>query len=161
VRIALELLSVFAVMLCVTWGADRLGVLGAGSVAMWCGVLVATWLMHRRGGTWRDLGLTWPADFQAWRSTLGWSLVAIGSIFAAMALVIEPVTTAPGLETPAGAADRFQPLLGHPLRLAAYLVAVVWIGAALGEELQMRGFVFDRLAELFGRGRLGWGGVVG
>ena len=158
--IALELLSVFAVMLGVKWGADRLGVLGAGSIAMWCGVLVATWLMRRRSGTWRGLGLTWPAGWRAWRSTLGWAAVALVSIFAAMALVIEPVTAALGLDTPASAADRFQPLMGHPLRLAVYLVVVVWIGAALGEELQMRGFVLDRLAELLGRGKLGWGTAV-
>ncbi len=159
-KIVAELLLVFAVMLGVKWGADQVGVLGAGSIAMWCGVLVATWLMRRRAGTWRGLGLSWPAGARAWRSTLGWASVAVVSILAAMALVIEPVTSALGLETPAGAADRFQPLMGHPLRLAVYLVVVVWIGAALGEELQMRGFVLDRLAELFGRGKLGWGAAV-
>jgi len=38
----------------------------------------------------------------------------------------------------------------------AYLVGVVWVGAAMGEELLMRGFVLNRLADLFGQGRLGW-----
>lgn len=159
-KIIVELLLVFAVMLGAKWGADELGMIGAGSLGMWCGVLVATWLMRRRSGSWRDLGLTWPQDARAWWSTLGWTLVAIVSVFAAIGLVIEPVTSALGLETPASAADRFQPLIGHPVRLAVYLVTVVWIGAALGEELQMRGFVLNRLADLFGRGKVGWGAAV-
>jgi membrane protease YdiL (CAAX protease family) len=160
VRIVAELVWVFAVMLGVKRGADALGVLGAGSLAMWCGVLVATFLMRRRGASWRDLGLSWPKGAKSWASTVGWALVAIVSVFAAMGLVIEPITTALGLETPASAADRFQVLMGHPGRLIAYLVVVVWLGAALGEELQMRGFVLNRLADLFGRGKAGWGAAV-
>ena len=159
-EIVLELLGVFAIMLGVKRGADALGVLGAGSLAMWSGILVATYLIRRRGASWRDLGLSWPKGAKSWASTLGWALVAIVSVFAAMALVVQPITTALGLETPASAADRFQGLMGHPGRLIAYLVVVVWLGAALGEELQMRGFVLNRLAELFGRGKVGWGAAV-
>ena len=159
-QIVAELVLVFAVMLSVKWGADALGMIGAGSLAMWCGIAVATWLLRRRSTSWRALGLTWPRGFKAWWSTLGWALAAVISVFAAMALVIEPVTTALGLETPASAADRFQPLIGHPGRFAVYLVVVLWIGAALGEELQMRGFVLNRLADLFGRGKLGWGAAI-
>lgn len=155
--IVVELSLVFAIMLSVKWGADALGILGAGSLAMWCGILVSTWLLRRRSKSWRELGLAWPTGFKAWRSTLGWALLAVVSVGAAMGLVIEPVTAALGLETPASAADRFQPLIGHPIRFAVYLVVVIWIGAALGEELQMRGFVLNRLADLFGRGKLGWG----
>ena len=33
---------------------------------------------------------------------------------------------------------------------------MVWFGAALGEELLMRGFVLNRLADLFGHGTLDW-----
>jgi len=47
-------------------------------------------------------------------------------------------------------------LLGRPWLFFAYLVGVVWIGAALGEELLMRGFVLNRLADLFGHSRIGW-----
>lgn len=159
-RIVAELLGVFAVMLGVKHGADALGILGAGSLAMWCGVLVATFLIRRRGRSWRGLGLSWPQGARPWASTAGWALVAVVSVFAAMALVIQPITTALGLETPSSAADRFQPLMGHPGRLIAYLVVVVWLGAALGEELQMRGYVLNRLADLFGRGRAGWGAAV-
>lgn len=159
-QIVAELLLVFAVMLSVKWGADALGILGAGSLAMWCGIVVATWLLRRRSRSWRELGLTWPAGFRVWRSTVGWALLAIVSVAAALGLVVEPLTAALGLETPASAADRFQPLIGHPGRFAAYLVVVIWIGAALGEELQMRGFVLNRLADLFGRGKVGWGAAV-
>ncbi len=159
-RIVVELLLVFAVMLGVKWGADEVGLLGAGSLAMWCGVLVATFLIRRRGASWRGLGLSWPKGTKAWGATAGWALVAIASVFAAMALIIEPVTGALGLETPASAADRFQVLMGHPGRFFAYLIVVVWLGAALGEELQMRGFVLNRLADLFGRGKVGWSAAL-
>lgn len=159
-QIVAELLSVFAVMLGVKWGADALGLIGAGSLAMWCGIAVATWLLRRRSESWGELGLVWPTGFKAWRSTLGWALLAIVSVGAALGLVVEPLTSALGLETPASAADRFQPLIGHPVRFAAYLVVVIWIGAALGEELQMRGFVLNRLADLFGHGKLGWGAAI-
>ncbi len=159
-QIVAELVLVFAVMLSVKWGADAFGMIGAGSLAMWCAIVVATWLLRRRSASWRGLGLAWPRGFKAWRSTVGWALLAIVSVAAAMGLVIEPVTSALGLETPASAADRFQPLIGHPGRFAVYLVVVIWIGAALGEELQMRGFVLNRLADLFGRRKLGWGAAI-
>lgn len=147
-------------MLGVKWLADALDLLGAGSVAMWCGIMLATLFMKRRGSRWQDFGLVWPDRARAWLSTLGWALLAVVTILLAMALIIEPLTSTLGLHTPTSAADRFMPLMGHPDRLLAYLLVVVWFGAALGEELLMRGFVLNRLADLFGRGKRGWSAAV-
>jgi uncharacterized protein len=60
-----------------------------------------------------------------------------------------------GLEKPDSAADRFAFFLGKPTIFILYLVTIVWVGAALGEELFMRGFLLNRLNDLFGRNRLG------
>ena len=155
-----ELGSVFALLLGVKWLADACGLPGAGSLTMWCGIALATCFMRRRGSRWQDFGLAWPDRARAWLSTLGWALLAVVTILLAMGLIIEPLTTALGLHTPASAADRFMPLMGHPGRLLAYLLVVVWFGAALGEELLMRGYVLNRLADLFGRGKPGWSAAV-
>ena len=38
----------------------------------------------------------------------------------------------------------------------SFLVGVIWFGAALGEELLMRGFLLNRLTDLFGKTKLGY-----
>lgn len=159
-RMGGETVLVMLAVLGVKQVADALDIVGAGSVAMWFGVSIATLLLRRRNANWRALGLSWPVACKAWFSTLAWALVAVVSILAAMALIIEPVTTALDLHTPASAADRFHFLIGHPWRFFGYLIVVIWIGAALGEELLMRGFVLNRLADLFGGRVAGWAVAV-
>ncbi len=151
-----EIAIVFAVILAVKEFADNVRLTGAGSVAIWCGIVVATLFMKLDGITWRSLGLVLPTGFREWASTLGLALLAAVSVIVFMIFVLGPVTIYFDWVTPTEATDRWAFFLGKPHLFLAYLVFVVWIGAALGEELLMRGFVLNRLADLFGQSRLAW-----
>jgi membrane protease YdiL (CAAX protease family) len=155
-KIVAEIAVVFAIMLSVKDIADRLSVTGAGSIAMWCGIIVATIFMKKRGAGWRGLGLVLPSGVREWAISLGLALLAAASVIAFMAFILAPVTAYFGWVIPPDAPARFEFLLGNPNLFIAYLVVVVWFGAALGEELLMRGFVLNRLADLFGQGRAAW-----
>ena len=155
-RIAAEIAIVFAVVLGVKEFADNVRLTGAGSVAIWCGIIVATLFMKRAGISWRALGLVLPTGFRAWAATLGLALLAVVSVIVFMIFILDPVTTYFDWVTPPEAPDRWAFLLGRPFIFLAYLIGVVWVGAALGEELLMRGFVLNRLADLFGQGRPAW-----
>ena len=102
------------------------------------------------------MGLVLPNGLREWASTLGLALLAVVSVIFFMIFILEPVTTYFDWVTPPEAADRWAFLLGKPYLFLAYLVGVIWVGAALGEELLMRGFVLNRLADLFGQSRFSW-----
>ncbi len=155
-KIIAEIAVVFAIMLSIKDILDRLSVTGAGSIAMWCGIIVATIFMKKRGASWRGLGLVLPSGIRDWAISLGLALLAAASVIAFMGFILAPVSEYFGWVTPPEAPARFVFLLGKPYLFIAYLVVVVWFGAALGEELLMRGFVLNRLADLFGHGRAGW-----
>ena len=155
-KIVAEIAIVFAVMLSVKEVADNMAITGAGSIAMWCGIIVATVLLRRRNQSWRGLGLVLPTGYREWGITVGLALVAVVSVIIFMVFILDPISGYFGWVTPADAPDRFAFLLGKPYLFVAYLVGVVWFGAALGEELLMRGFVLNRLADFLGRNRLGW-----
>lgn len=155
-QIVAEIGAVFAVMLSVKWVADSMEIIGAGGIAMWTGIIVATLLMRRRGVTWRDLGLKLPKGWKKWAQTIGLAIAAIVSVAAFMGFVLPLIVEFFGLVMPPEASDRFEFFLGKPLYFFSYLVGVVWFGAALGEELLMRGFVLNRFADFFGQGALGW-----
>ncbi len=155
-RILAELAVVFAIMLSVKYFADRAGVIGAGGIAIWCAIIAATVLMKRGGIAWADFGLVLPHGRGEWLRTIGVALLAVVGVALLMALALGPIVEALGLEMSDDASERFEFFLGRPLVFAAYLVVVVWFGAALGEELLMRGFLMNRLADFFGRGVVGW-----
>lgn len=105
------------------------------------------WL--RRNG-WRDIGLFQPAS---WKRTVLLS-VAIGSSYQLFdVLIIVPIL-------------RF--LTGEPIDLSQFQamqgdvsvlvtgIALAWILAAFGEELVFRGYVLNRLADLFPMSDLCW-----
>lgn len=151
-----EITFVFGSMLAITWGAKSADLIGAGSIAIWGGILIATPLMARRRVRWADYGLTLPQGRKAWLKTAGLALAIIVTVFASMVLIIAPLSAKLGLAEAADASQRFEFFLGNPLAFAGYILGVVWVGAALGEELFMRGFMLNRLADLFGQSRLGW-----
>lgn len=155
-----EIAFVFGSMLAITWAAKSADLIGAGSIAIWGGILIATPLMARRGVRWADYGLTLPHGRKAWAKTAGLALAVIVTIFASMALVIAPLSAKLGLVEAADASQRFEFFLGNPMAFLGFIIGVVWVGAALGEELFMRGFMLNRLADLFGQGRLGWAAAL-
>lgn len=154
--ILVEVAIAFGVMLTVKWFADAAGLVGAGSMAIWSAILVATLLMKRRGIKWRDFGLKLPSGRRAWLKSIALAILAVVTVIGMFVVVLGPLLTMLGLEDQSDSPDRFAFVIGKPHLFFAYLIGVVWIGAALGEELLMRGFVLNRLAAFFGDGRFAW-----
>ena len=155
-----EIALVFAVMIGVKAIADAFGLIGAGSIGMWSGIVIATLWMRRSGTTWGDLVGSAPSGRRQWLVTLGLALATVVTVIAFMALVLAPMTIRFGLETPSDSMDPYAYFLGRPGLFVVHLVTVVWIGAALGEELLMRGFVLNRLGDVFGRTTIGWSAAL-
>lgn len=111
-------------------------------------ILLIGWLSLwlRRSG-WRALGLRRPAH--PWRTVL----LALGIAVAYDLLDIHALL--PVLRGLTGRSIQLESLgamRGNVGALATWLV-VTWTFAAFGEELAYRGYLLDRLADLFGRGR--------
>ena len=105
------------------------------------------WLRHV---AWRQLGLSRPAN---WLKTAGAAtLIALAYDFLDIRLIL-PV---------------LHRLTGEPLDLAAFtsvkgdtrmlmmFIAASWISAAFPEEMLYRGYVLNRLSDVFGQRRTGW-----
>ncbi|MCH2058084.1 MAG: CPBP family intramembrane metalloprotease [Thalassotalea sp.] len=150
-----EITVVLGTMLLVKDILDRFNAIGAGSIAMWTGILLATFFMKKQGRNWRELGLTLPKSRKALLSSLGQALLAIVIVIAFMGLVQPIISELLGVSIPKSSTDRFEFLLGKPLAFVTYLVVVIWIGAALGEELLMRGFLLNKLISIMGDERKG------
>lgn len=155
-QVLIQLAVVFAVMLSVKWMADRVELIGAGSIAIWCAIITATLFMKREGLSWKSYGLRLPKGRGQWLRGLGLALLAVVSVILFMALVLPLINSALGIEVPVEADERFRFLLGKPYLFVGYLVVVIWFGAALGEELLMRGFVLNRIADFLGGRTIGW-----
>ena len=155
-RIVIEIIVVLAVMSSAKWVADSFEITGAGSIAMWIGIIIAMFFMKRRDINFYSLGLRLPKGRREWIFNLALSLAGVIIVIIFMVFVLSPITTNLGLETPPESHDRFAFFLGKPILFLSYLVLVVWIGAAMGEELLFRGFILNRLADLFGTSKLGW-----
>ena len=155
--ILIEIAIVFGVKEGVKWVANYFEIIGAGSIGVWSGILVATLFMKRRKIRWRDLGLSLPKGKREWIINGGLVLLAVVMSIVlpafVMNLIIDPIF---GVEETSFAADRFGFILGRPLVFISYLVGVGWFGAALGEELFYRGFILNRASDFFGKSKLGW-----
>ena len=121
----------------------------AGPASTLSAMVIATWLLHRRGSGWYDLGLRWPAS---WLATVGLTLLTMALFIAA--------TQAMGL-----LADRFFADLNYGSRfdhvegnLVAYLaiMVLVWTHGSFFEELLFRAFIMTKLAVGLGQGRWAW-----
>lgn len=150
-----EVVVVLGVMLLVKDIADRLSVIGAGSIAMWCGIFVATYFMKKQDITWKSRGFNLPTDGRSLFKSIGIAILIVVIVLAFMAAVVPIISSALDVTIPKSSTDRFEFLLGNPLYLAIYLLVVIWIGAAIGEELLMRGFLLNSLMSLFGERKAG------
>ncbi|WOJ96972.1 CPBP family intramembrane glutamic endopeptidase [Congregibacter brevis] len=145
-----EVFVVLGVMLLVKDVADRFNAIGAGSIAMWCGIFVASYFMSKKGVSWKDRGLTLPVGAKSWLKSVGLALLTVVAVLLFMGLVMPLMSELLGVHIPESATDRFEFFLGQPMVFFIYLIVVIWIGAAVGEELLMRGFLLNSLIELFG-----------
>ena len=86
---------------------------------------------------------------------MGVALLVVALVIAFMAALVPIISNALGVSIPESSNDRFEFLLGYPLYFATYLLVVIWIGAAIGEEMLMRGFLLNSLMSLFGKRKIG------
>jgi len=149
-RTIFEIIVVLSTMLLVKDIADRFNAIGAGSIAMWCGIFVASFFMKKQSISWKDRGLGLPNNAKSWLKSIGIALLVVVLVLVIMAAVVPIVSSALGVSIPESSTDRFEFMLGNPLYFAAYLLIVIWVGAAVGEELLMRGFLLNSLMSLFG-----------
>lgn len=122
----------------------------AGQVGVFCCAVAATIMMRQSGQTWADLGLRWARS----RKDLMKGAAAAVVIFAAsvgMNWLLQ-------LALPAllgGPVERTLPDVST-LTLYLTMIAIIWTTNAFGEEMVMRGFLMNRLCEVFGGKRFAW-----
>ena len=118
-------------------------------------VLLASLLLWRGGGDWRELGLRRPK--RLWQVPLiviaGF---AVGELSAgAVVAFIYPLLH---LQPPA-VPSFLSTLRGNWAEYLYWIVPVTWGSAAFGEEMLFRGFMLDRLDQLMG-GRAPWAALL-
>lgn len=112
--------------------------------------LIIMALLWLRGNTWSKLGLGRPTS---WKST-----IAIGVIFGVFFYVLESYFIGPFIANLVHAdpdVSVFNPIKGNVPYLIGYLLNT-WTSAAFVEEMIFRGYLMNRLADLFGYKHLGW-----
>lgn len=109
--------------------------------------LLSTWLLRRRGENWRSVGFRAPAS--VWRVA---GLVVAGYVGVVAMNAVVVLVLAPKLGIARPSFGPFLSVKGHPA-IFAYWLFFAWVSAALGEELQFRGFLWSRLERLFGDSR--------
>lgn len=114
-------------------------------------LLVLAWISLRlRGLGWKSVG--WGI-YRTWARTVTFGMVlGLGmellELFVTQPLLVRLLHKWPDLSV-------LRPLIGNgKLFVASILFA--WIFAALGEELVYRGYLMNRIVDLFGRTRTGW-----
>ncbi len=115
----------------------------AGPASTFSAMVVGTYLLHRRGLGWRDLGVRRP---ESWEKTALWAVFVVGLIILTSGLVgavadlffeAQPRT------------NRFGDIEGDTAAFIMYL-ALIWTHAAFFEELLFRAFIISRLESFFG-----------
>ena len=108
---------------------------------------LSLWL--RQSG-WREIGMGRPAS---WRRTIwmGTGIAVVGSILD-WTVIIPLLRRLPGRPLDL---SEFASLPGN-LPLLLFWVALSWTLAAFGEEMVHRGYILNRLSDLFGHSRAGW-----
>ena len=109
------------------------------------------WLSLRlRGQSWRSIGL---GLYRSWGYTLAFgALLGIGNecleLFVTQPLLVRLFHRWPDLSD-------LRPLVGNR-NLFGLALLLTWTLAAFGEELVYRGYLMNRVADLFGRSRTAW-----
>jgi membrane protease YdiL (CAAX protease family) len=115
-------------------------------------LLALGWLSLRlRGQTWKSVGMTL---YKSWGRTLVLGLLlGIGNealeLFVTQPLLVRLFRRWPDLSD-------LRPLVGNPKMLGVALL-LTWTLAAFAEEMVYRGYIMNRVAELFGKTRMAWG----
>jgi membrane protease YdiL (CAAX protease family) len=133
-------------------GFGPLGIL-AGLVILLGGdigaLLALAWARATRT-PWRDLGLARPRN---WFRTLAVGMVSGCALKFLMKAIVMPLLGA----APVNASYHY--LVGNPAALPGMILTVL-VSAGVGEEIRFRGFLFERLGRLFGRGAVAKTAIV-
>lgn len=114
-------------------------------------LLLFGWISLRlRKLRWRDVGLS---RFRNWKTTIGLGIAA-GLFLEGFELFVSQPLLVRLLHKPADLED-FRPLVGN-LKVTLIFIALAWALAAFGEEMVYRGYLMNRVADLFNRTRRAW-----
>src|SRR5262249_7803261 len=100
--------------------------------------------------TWRSIGLRL---YQSWRVTIGLG-VGAGVLLEAFQLFISQPILVKVFHQQPDLSD-FRDVTGN-LKLTLIFIALAWTLAAFGEEMVYRGYLMNRVADLFDRNRYKW-----
>jgi membrane protease YdiL (CAAX protease family) len=107
------------------------------------------WLRHK---SWKEMGLLRPSSWL--------QVILTGSGIAGIGVLLSEKFISPWLLRLTGETQpqvvEFAPLRGNLLYFL-FLVIGIWLLAAIGEELVYRGYVLNRLVDLFSHSKIGWG----
>jgi membrane protease YdiL (CAAX protease family) len=154
-KIAAEIAAVLVLLALALWALPVTQVLDGGPadhalmlLRMVALLLAVTWLLGRTGRSWADVGLTRPDRW--WRAT---SLVVGGYILlgAVLTLALPMALGLIGAQPPA--LHAFTALRGNLLQYLFFALPVSWGTAAFVEEMFARGYLLNRLTDLFGSTR--------
>ncbi|MHA6289365.1 CPBP family intramembrane glutamic endopeptidase [Maricaulis sp. CAU 1757] len=127
----------------------------AGPISLIITLGLVTWLMHRRGETWRGFGLV---AFNGWRPLALLLPQALLGVVAILGTGVLAGWVGISLgwwpdETPTGVMDRWGNIVGN---LPVYLLwmAIAWIAAGLGEEMLFRGYLITRIGHVLPGGAI-------
>ncbi len=115
----------------------------AGPASTFSAMAVGTYLLYRRGLSWRDLGVKRP---DSWFKTALWAVFVIGLILLTSALV---GAVADMFFEKQPRTNRFGDIEGDVAAYIMYL-GLIWTHAAFFEELLFRAFIINRLEAFFG-----------
>ena len=142
-----DLMIVVGILICVKQLLLPATMLFAGPVSTLSAMIAASWLLHRRGSSWSELGLRLP---ESWTRTLLHTaavfvalLIAAASFQALASIFFEDI----------GTSGRFDFVEGN---LAGYLMmlVLVWTHGSFFEELLFRAFIITKLHTGFGNSPL-------
>ena len=140
-----DLVIIMATLIIVKQSMLTVSTFYAGPVSTLSAMLLATYLLRRRGLSWHDLGLRYP---ESWLKTLG---LAILTFFVFALTMNFAGVLADMFFEDVGASGRFDHIEGN---WSAYIVVMLltWTHASLFEELLFRAFVINRASSYLGGG---------
>lgn len=139
----LDLVLVLLVLVGVKQALLPFSQLYAGPASTFSAMALATFLMHRRGQSWRELGLVWPKNWFKIIGLAGLTMVFVIICGQLMSLVADEFFV--DLEY----GSRFDHIEGN---LAAYIgiMLLVWTHGSFFEELHFRAFAISKISDVLG-----------
>lgn len=117
-------------------------IIAVGPVLEPLGAILALVWAHRSRTPWREIGLARPRN---WIDTVAVGIVFGGAFKFLLKMIVMPLLGADPIN------HAYHYLAGNRAALPGMLFDVT-VGAGFGEETVFRGFLFERLGRLFGRG---------